>query len=151
VRTYVRSHADDALVRKVRSNQQLATADLDELAERFVEAGFGTTEDVEQATGQHRGFGLFLRAMTGLDYEPAAAAFASVRSGQTLTPQQAAYLELLSEVVAKNGTATVDDLYKSPFTNRARGLEDVFTDANIDAVLETLQDIQARAQPDTVS
>jgi type I restriction enzyme R subunit len=146
----VRSHADDALVRKIRGNQQLTADDLDELAERFVEASFGTTEDVEEA-GQYDGFGLFLRAMTGLDYEAAAAAFASVRFGQTLTPQQDAYLELLIEVVAKNGTATVDELYKSPFTNRARGPEDLFTDADIDAILETLQDIQAKAQPPTIS
>jgi type I restriction enzyme R subunit len=151
VRTYVRSHSDDALVRKVRGNQQLTTADLDELTERFIEASFGTTEDVQGATEQYDGFGLFLRAMTGLDYEAAAAAFASLRSGQAFTPQQDAYLELLIEVVAKNGTATVDDLYKSPFTNRARGPEDLFADAEIDAILEALLDIQAKAQPKTIS
>lgn len=151
VRTYVRSHAGDMLVRKVRSNQQLTTADLDELAERFVDAGFGTMEDVEQATRQYEGFGLFMRAMTGLDYKAAAAALSGVRPRPTSTPQQDAYLELLIEVTAKNGVATVDDLYKSPFTNRARGPEDLFTDADIDAILEALQDIQAKAQPPTGS
>lgn len=151
VRTYVRSRADDALVRKVRSNQQITAADLDELARRFVESGFGTIEDVQEITGQYEGFGLFLRAMTGLDYESAAAAFAAFRSGQTLIPQQDGYLELLIEVVAKNGTATVDDLYKSPFTNRARGPEDLFTDAGIDAIQQALDDIRAKVQPPTAS
>ena len=151
VRTYVRSHAGDELVRKVRGNQQLRIAELDELSGRFIESGFGTSEDVQEATGQYDGFGLFLRAMTGLDYEAAAAAFASVRMAQTLTPQQDAYLELLIEVVAKNGTATVDDLYKSPFTNRARGPEDLFTDTEIDAILDALVAIRTKAQPPTIS
>lgn len=39
----------------------------------FVRSGFGAAEDVQQATEQYEGFGLFLRAMTGLDYETAAA------------------------------------------------------------------------------
>jgi hypothetical protein len=59
--------------------------------------------------------------MTGLDYEAAAIAFAGVRSSQTFTPQQDDHLELLIEVLAKNGTAKVADLYESPFTLRARG------------------------------
>jgi hypothetical protein len=38
---------------------------------------------VQRATEQYEEFGLFLRAMTGLDYEAAAIAFAGVRSSQT--------------------------------------------------------------------
>jgi hypothetical protein len=67
---------------------------------------------VQQATEQYEGFGLFLRAMTGLDYEAAAIAFAGVRSSQTLTPQQDDHLEPLIEMLAKNGTAKVADLYE---------------------------------------
>ena len=47
---------------------------------------------MQQATEQYEEFGLFLRAMTGLDYEAAAIAFADVRSSQTFTPQQDDYL-----------------------------------------------------------
>jgi type I restriction enzyme R subunit len=102
---------------------------------------------VQQATEQYEEFGLFLRAMTGLDYEAAAIAFAGVRSSQTFRPQRGDYLELLIEVLAKNGTAKVADLYESPFTLRARGPEDLFTDAQIDAIEAVLQDIRTRVQP----
>ena len=85
--------------------------------------------------------------MTGLDYEAAAIAFAGVRSSPTFRPQQGDYLELLIEVLAKNGTAKVADLYESPFTLRARGPEDLFTDAQIDAIEAVLQDIRTRVQP----
>jgi hypothetical protein len=84
--------------------------------------------------------------MTGLDYEAAAIAFAGIRSGQTLTPQQDGYLELLFEVLAKNGIAKVADLYESPFTLRARGPEDLFTDTEIDAIEGILRDIWAMAE-----
>ena len=57
---------------------------------------------MQQATEQYEGFGLFLRAMTGLDYEADVTAFAGVRSSQTFRPQQGDYLELLIEVLAKN-------------------------------------------------
>lgn len=57
------------------------------------------------------------------------------------------HLELLIEVLAKNGTAKVADLYESPFTLRARGPEDLFTDAQIDAIEAVLQDIRTRVQP----
>jgi hypothetical protein len=102
---------------------------------------------VQQATEQYEEFGLLLRAMTGLDYEAAAIAFAGVRSSQTFRPQQGDYLELLIEVLAKNGTAKVADLYESPFTLRARGPEDLSTDAQIDAIEAVLQDIRTRVQP----
>ena len=102
---------------------------------------------MQQATEQYEEFGLFLRAMTGLDYEAAAIAFAGVRSSQTFRPQQGDYLELLIEVLAKDGTAKVADLYESPFTLRARGPEDLFTNAQIDAIEAVLQDVRTRVQP----
>ena len=80
VRTYVRSHADQPVVRKIWRNEQVTAADLDELATIFTEPGFGTREDVEQVTAEHGGLGLFLRSLTGLDYE--AAAELSASSGQ---------------------------------------------------------------------
>jgi type I restriction enzyme R subunit len=102
---------------------------------------------VQQATEQYEGFGLFLRAMTAPDYEAAAIAFAGVRSSQTFTPQQDDHLELLIEVLAKNGSAKAADLCESPFTLRARGPKDLFTDAQIDAIEAVLQDIRTRVQP----
>ena len=106
-------------MRKISSNEQVTAAELDELSALFIESGFGTAEDIEQVTREYQGFGPFLRSMTGLNYEAAAAAVDQFRSGRTLTPQQQGYLELLIEVLAKNGSAIIDDLYEPPFTLRA--------------------------------
>ena len=148
VRTYVRSHANEPVVRKISSNEQVTTAELDGLSALFVDSEFGTAEDIDQVTTEHGGFGLFLRSMTGLNYEAAAVAVAQFRSGRTLTPQQQDYLELLIEVLAKNGTAVIDELYEAPFTLRApQGPEQLFTDPEIDGIDAVLKAVRASAQP----
>lgn len=119
VHTYVRSHVGQPVVRTVSRNQQLTVADLDEVQTICVDVGFGTAEDIELETSEHGGFGLFLRSMTGLVYEVAAAAFDEFRSGRTFTPSQQAYLDLLIDALAKNGLVDIGELYDSPFTLRA--------------------------------
>jgi type I restriction enzyme R subunit len=114
----------------------------------FVEAGFGTAEDIELETVEHGGFGLFLRSVTGLVYEIAAAAFDQFRAGRVFTPPQQGYLDLLIDALAKNGLVAVDELYDSPFTLRApRGPEDLFAANDVDAIVAVLDAIRAKAQP----
>jgi len=56
----------------------------------------------------------------------------------TLTSQQQGYLELLIEVMSKNGSAIIDELYEPPFTLRApQGPEQLFSEVDgIDMVLK---------------
>lgn len=150
VRTYVRSHANEPVVRKISGNEQLTAADLDGLSALFIESRFGTPEDIEQVTAEHYGFGLFLRAMTGLDYEAAAAAIDQFMSGRTFTPQQQGYLELLVEVLAKNGSTVIGELYEqgSLFMRRApQGPDQLFTSVEVDAIDAVLTAVRATAQP----
>ena len=148
VRTYVRSHPDEPIVRKIASNEQVTAAELDELSALFIDSQFGTVEDIERVTAEYQGFGLFMRSMTGLSYEAAAVAVDQFRSGRTLTAQQDGYLELLIEVLAKNGSAAIGELYESPFTLRApQGPEQLFTEADVDEIDAVLKAVRARAQP----
>jgi type I restriction enzyme R subunit len=136
------------VVRKISNNEQVTAAELEELSALFTESEFGSSEDIEQATADYEGFGLFLRSMTGLNYEAAAVAVDQFRSGRTLTSQQHGYLELLIEVLAKNGSAIIDELYKAPFTLRApQGPEQLFTDTEIDGIEAVLKAVRAKARP----
>lgn len=148
VRTYVRSHADHPVVRKLWRNEQVTQADLDELQAIFTEPGFGTAEDVAQATAEHDGLGRFLRSLTGLEYEAAAAAFSRFSADRTFTASQQQYFDLLIDVLAKNGLVGVERLYEAPFTLRAPGgPEDLFTTADVDAIDAVLKELQTTAQP----
>ncbi|MEU0520596.1 hypothetical protein [Streptosporangium sp. NPDC006007] len=58
VRMYLRNHENELAVQKLRRNRQITTHDLFVLEKIFIEAGYGTDEDVEQVTTEYRGFGL---------------------------------------------------------------------------------------------
>ena len=152
VRTYLRSHTDQPTVRKLWRNEQITVSYLDELVEVFIEPGFGSVKDIEHVTEEHGGFGLFLRSLTGLDYEAAAKAFSEFRAGRTFTPPQQRYIDLLIDVLAKNGLVGVERLYETPFTLRAPGgPEDLFSSADVDVIEAVLGAVRAKAQADAVS
>ena len=151
VGSYLRTHEHDPVVAKIRGNQPVTAAELASLATDFVESGFGGEGDVEEVAAEHDGFGLFLSSITALDHEAAAAAFAFV-SAQSLNPPQRAYLQLLTDVLAKNGLLKIEDLYSAPFTLRApHGPEDLFTAEVIDRIAEVLTIARANAQPEDAS
>jgi type I restriction enzyme R subunit len=147
VRSYLRTHEHDPIVRKLSLNQPVTKAELSSLAAIFIEAGFGAEGDVEATAAEYGGFGLFLRSLTGLDHDAAAAAFGFL-SLQALNPQQRAYRQLLIDVLARNGLLKIGDLYGAPFTLRApSGPEELFAGDMIDRVGEALVTVRANAQP----
>ena len=148
VRSYLRSHDNEPAVRKLRGNEQLTVDVLYTLQDIFIASGYGTTEDIEAVAEEHGGFGLFLRSITGLDHEAATAAFEGLVSGHTLSPPQLAYVNLLTDSLAKNGLLEIGDMYESPFTARApRGPEDLFSNADVDSIADVLAAVRATAQP----
>ncbi|MCK9928826.1 DEAD/DEAH box helicase family protein [Frankia sp. Mgl5] len=150
VRTYLRSHEDQPAVQKLRHNQQITEADLGELERIFLDSGFGTGADVEQVKSERGGLGHFVRSLTGLDRGSVAAAFEDFRTDATATPRRRAYLDLLIDMLAKNGVVAVGQLYESPFSSIAPGgPEDVFTDAEIDVLVAVLGQVEGRAVPNS--
>ncbi|PPJ40116.1 hypothetical protein C5E45_03330 [Nocardia nova] len=92
----------------------MTTADLAELEKIFLDNGFGTEADIEQVKTEHGGLGLFLRGLTGLDRETAAAAFDEFQAGKNLTTNQLHFLNLLIDVIAENGIVEVGVLWNPP-------------------------------------
>ncbi|MGY4100574.1 type I restriction-modification enzyme R subunit C-terminal domain-containing protein [Nocardia sp. R16R-3T] len=84
-----------------------------------MDSGFGTEADIEQAKAEHGDLGLFLRALTGLDREAAAAAFDHFQANKNLTASQVHYLDLLIDVIAENGLVAVGTPWKPPFRSLA--------------------------------
>jgi type I restriction enzyme, R subunit len=118
VRSYLRTHEHEEVVRKLASNQPVTKDELSSLATLFVESGFGTEGDVEAATAEYGGLGLMLRRLGKLDYDAVAAVF-SFLSSQTLNQRQRDYVDLLVKVLSENGVLDIADLYTPPFTLRA--------------------------------
>ncbi|MFD3757488.1 DEAD/DEAH box helicase family protein [Streptomyces sp. NPDC058622] len=146
VRIYLHTHQDQLAVRKIRRNRQITALDLSELEKIFVEAGLGTTADIDHVKDAKGGLGLFLRSLTGLEREAAALAFETFQQGTALTAQQHRFVHELIDYLARNGTMDVDALYESPFTALApTGPEAIFPEAEVDALVSVIQSIRATA------
>jgi hypothetical protein len=115
VRTYLRSHDDNLVVQKLLRGRQITSADLGELKSIFLDLGFGTEADIDRTTEEHEGFGLFLRAITGLSREAAVQAFSDFQRGRTLSAAEYAFVDLLIESLTQNGYLDVGELYEPPF------------------------------------
>ncbi|UQS26067.1 DEAD/DEAH box helicase family protein [Amycolatopsis thermalba] len=149
VRTYLRSHEHELAVQKLLRNRQITAVDLEQLEAVFVESAFGSPEDIAQVKEEYGGLGLFLRSLTGLDYESAAAAFDQFQAGKTLSASQLHFLKLLIDFLAKNGTVDVGALYEPPFTALAPGgPEDIFENAEVNAIQTVLNEVRSRAVPE---
>ncbi len=148
IRTYLRSHENQLAVQKLRRNRQITTTDLDELEQIFLDSGLATAEDIEQAKAKHKGLGLFLRSLTGLDREAAARVFDRFQAGRTLTANQLHFLNMLVDILARRGLVDVGQLYDPPFTQLTpSGPEKFFTESDIDTVESVLGQVRSTAIP----
>jgi type I restriction enzyme R subunit len=146
IRTYLRSHEDHLAVQKIRRNLPVTPTDLSELERVFLDAGFGTEEDIARMRQEPGGMGLFLRSLTGLERAAAAAAFDAFQAGRTLNADQLHFLDLVIDYLVRNGTVEVDVLYEHPFTSHApRGPEDIFPEPDVDAMIAVLNGVRANA------
>jgi type I restriction enzyme R subunit len=146
VRTYLRSHEDQIAVQKLRRNRQITTLDVRWFSDAFVEFGFGTHQDVELVAAEHDGLGIYLRSLTGLDREAASAALDRFQQGRNFNASQLHFLNMLTDVLAKNGLVDVGQLYEAPFTALASGgPEDLFSEAEVDAIVTVLRDVRSTA------
>ena len=75
VRTFLRAHESHITLQKLRRNLPLTATDLAELERLLIESGTATPQDVQRASQEAHGLGLFVRSLVGLDraallYEP---------------------------------------------------------------------------------
>ncbi|WP_026313452.1 DEAD/DEAH box helicase family protein [Actinomadura flavalba] len=147
VRTYLRSHSDNLVVQKLVRGKQITSADLEELTSVFLDLGFGTETDIDRVAEDHKGFGLFLRSLTGLSRETAVRAFADFQRGRNLTPAEYHFLDLIIDSLTTNGHLDVGDLYEPPF-KRLGDPDTVFRDTtDVDTIADILNLMRATAVP----
>lgn len=116
----------------------------------------GVDTDVQLVDLVHRrqagGLGLFLRSVTGLDYETATAAFDAFQAGKTYSADQMHFLQMLIRYLATNGTVSPDELFAPPFTGLApTGPYALFPDADVRAMADILDTVKRTAIPPAAS
>ena len=143
---FLRGREDIPSLRKLRQNQALTPADMNELEAVLMSEGVGTAADIDRAKQEGNGLGLFIRSLVGLDREAAKRAFAEFLDGRTATGNQIEFVNLIIDYLTEHGAMSPALLYESPFTDvSAKGPDGLFSTVQVDAIIKVLRDIQLSA------
>jgi len=145
---YLKAHQDHVALQRLRRNKPLTPDDLEALEQMLVESGAGDAAAIAQAKEDAHGLGLFVRSLVGLDHQAAQETFAQYLDGTSFNANQIHFINLIVGELTNNGVMEVARLYESPFTDlAATGPESMFTEAQVDNIVDILNTVRANAQP----
>ncbi len=145
-RAFLRAHQDHLSIRKLRMNKALTGADLGELQRILVESGIGSPEDIQRASEESHGLGLFVRSLVGLDRLAAKEAMAGFLAGKSLAANQIEFVNLIVNHLTEHGVMDAAMLYESPFTDvTPQGPDGLFSSAQVDELLATIERVRQAA------
>lgn len=146
---YLKAHQDHIALQRLRRNKPLTPDDLAGLDQMLVESGAGDAAAIAQAKEDAHGLGLFVRSLVGLDHQAAQEAFAQYLDGTRFSANQLHFINLIVGELTNNGVIEVARLYESPFTDlAATGLESMFTEAQVDNIVDLLRTVRDNAAPE---
>ena len=141
-KVFLRAHEDRLALHKLRRNQPLTAADLQELEALLHEAG-GTDSDIQRARTLHTSLPVFVRSLVGLDREAAMAAFANLIAAGTASASQLQFIEEIVQHLTEHGAMPAARLYESPFTDiHAQGPDGVFDGNKVEQLFRALQGLE---------
>jgi type I restriction enzyme, R subunit len=148
VRVYLAAHKDHVALQKLRRNRPLTADDIAELQRMLTESGAGEPAELEQASEQASGLGLFIRSLVGLERDAATNALSDFIVDRTLTANQLDFINLIVTYLTEHGVMDIARLYEAPFTDHApSGPEAIFSGADIDDLVDVLDRVRATAAP----
>jgi type I restriction enzyme R subunit len=143
---FLKANESHPAIHKLRFNDPLTPADVEELEKMLLQAGMGTADDINRAKGESYKLGLFFRSLVGLDREAAKRAFAKFLTGKTPTANQIEFINLMIDYLTQRGWMDPSILYESPFTDISpRGVEGVFDSVEVTQLLSVLSKIREHA------
>ena len=141
-KVFLRAHEDRLALHKLRRNQPLTAADLQELEALLHEAG-GTDGDIERARTLHTSLPVFVRSLVGLDREAAMAAFSTLIGAGQASASQLQFIEEIVQHLTEHGAMPAARLYESPFTDiHAQGPDGVFDGNKVEQLFQALQGLE---------
>lgn len=143
-RAYVREHRGETAIRKIHMNWPITPGDVEELKRVLRE--IGTDTDLERAESEAGGFGLFVRALVGLDRTAAQEALAKFLDQKRYNSKQIDFVSLVVQELTENGTVEPRRFYDSPFTDLSpTGPDSLFTGDEIAELIDVLGEIRRTA------
>ena len=147
-REFLRAHEDHLTMQRLRRNQPLTPADLDELQLFLLSHGVGTEQAIQRAAEESNGLGLFIRSLVGLDRNAAKELFAEFLAEGTHTATQIRFINEIIDELTSRGVMDPVRLYDPPFSDLApMGPEGLFSSKEAGEIFDLLSLIEERANP----
>ncbi|MBT2568562.1 DEAD/DEAH box helicase family protein [Arthrobacter sp. ISL-85] len=145
-RAYLQGFLDHVAIHRLRRGLPLTETDLAELQRMLIESGAGSPEELEAATAQAQGLGLFVRSLVGMDRQAALDALSDFIGDKTLNANQLHFVDMIVQQLTENGVVEIGALYESPYSDAApAGPESLFQEEDIDLLAEALQRVRFAA------
>ena len=123
------AYADNPSLKRLRNNEQLTAADIQELERILVDSGVAETGTIESVAEQAGGLGLFLRSILGLERSAVEREFAKFLNRSEFSVEQVRFVGLIVDELSHNGVVNPERLFESPYTDTAlRGPQQLFGD-----------------------
>lgn len=138
---FIRDHEQHIAIERLKRNIALTPQDLNEL-ERFVYESdvVGGRDQFVEAFGEDRSLAALIRSMVGLDRSAAMQAFSEYLDESRYSSTQIRFVQMIIEHLTRNGLMDPGQLYEPPFSGLHHdGVEGVFADAEVDALISCLQ------------
>jgi type I restriction enzyme R subunit len=130
-------------MQRLRRNQPLTPADLDELQHFLLSHGVGSEQAIERAAEECNDFGLFIRSLLGLDRNAAKELSAAFLAEGTHTATQIRFINEIIDELTICGVMDPARLYDPPFSDlAATGPEGLFSDAEVTHLCQLLDRIR---------
>ncbi|NOZ46349.1 MAG: DEAD/DEAH box helicase family protein [Chlorobi bacterium] len=146
VEKYIREHQDHITIRKLKSNQPITAAELEEL-ERILFDGEkrGTKKDFIKEYGE-KPLGQFIRSIIGLERNAAMEAFSEFLAAGNLKADQLTFVNNIIDHLTQNGTIDSGMLFEPPFTDiNDMGLPGVFNPNESSKIISIIKEINSNA------
>jgi type I restriction enzyme R subunit len=149
VNDYLKSHLDDLVIHRLRSNKPLTETDLQGLERTLASIGDEEGDSLLSGLLERKAapsLAYFVRNMVGMDRSAAQEAFSQFINDRSLSATQMRFVELIIDQLTSRGVMDAGALYESPFTGlHAGGPDALFADKEnvIIGIFDTLEQLQA--------
>ena len=145
---YLKAHQDHVALQRLRRNKPLTPDDLQALEQMLLASEAGDATVIGQVKEESLGLGLFIRSLVGLDRQAALEAFGDYLDGSKFNANQIHFINTIVAELTERGVVEAARLYESPYTDRAAtGPESIFTEAQVDNIVDILNTVRANALP----